>query len=203
MGFAIDVNKYLQSFPTVQRQALLELLRSVRRRVDLNMDTVAAPFNATTTIATLTCPAAELREGATMNFRVAGTMTNTSTASGAFTPLIALNGTTMFTDAMAVTDTGTAVQAFVMDARITWQTPAVVIIEGVFAVSSDAALPDTGTAGSFALPAAIANQAILSPFYHTLSSQVMGRDQILTMTLTIPNTATLNASKKLAGLWVE
>jgi hypothetical protein len=194
-----------RAFPPSQYIALLAALRAegVRRRVDQNFDAVSAPHDATTTLAALTCPAAELLPGATMNFRVAGTITNTSTSSAAFTPLIAINGTTMYTDALAVTDTGTAVQAFVMDARITWQTPAVIIIEGLFAVSSDAALPATGTAGSFELPAAIANQAILSPFYHTLSSQIMARDQILTMTMAIPNTATLSASKRIAGLWVE
>ena len=194
---ASHLQRNLQSFPPAQQKAIMAALQGVRCRVDGNLTAVALPYNATTTMATLTCPAAELYEGACMHIRVSGTLTNTSTGAVNFTPLIALNGTTLFSGVQAVADAGTDVdKAFLLEAFIYWQTPTVVVADGVWAVSAASTTLATGTGSA----AAVATQ--FTPFYHTLSSQVMGRDQIITATMAIPNTATASGSKKIATLLV-
>lgn len=202
---------FVRSFPRAQREELRAALKRMRRRVDENLSTVAAAHNATTTLASLICPAAEVDVGTVMHLQVAGTLTNTSGSPVAFTPLIALNGTTVYTDAVAVDDAGTDnTKAFLIDVRLTYTAESVVVAHGLIAVSADSTAADTGT-GSLLVPqdagppiTALAEQvAVVSPIYHTLSSQVRNRDQIVSVTLAIPNTATASASKRFAGLWAE
>lgn len=189
--------QFLRSFPTQQQRELAAALRLVRRRVDQNLTAVAAPVNATTTIATLTCPANELDVGSVMHLQVASAVSTVAGAAYDITPVIAINGTTIWTGPVAIGTTSNDDKVLSVDLRIVWQTPEVIVANGLIAVSSDAAAPTTG-AGSAATATTIA-----AAIYHTLSSRVMLRDQILTVALTVPNTVGAAASKKIANLWVE
>lgn len=215
---AIHVQRALRSFPPQQQADLMRALQGMRRRVDTNLTAVSLPVNATTTAATLTCPANELYEGACMHLQVSGTVTATSATTNTMTPLIALNGTTLWTDLCTVGAVNTTAKAFLIDCRIYWQTPFVVVASGLIAVSEDAVIAGTGTGsldnvtattsvtgGGTATNAGVdvtLAEAKITPIYHTLSSQVIGRDQIITVTMAM-GAANISGSSKIASLWVD
>lgn len=198
----VNWNQELQFFPPAQQKALRRLLMNTRRLVDQNLTVVAAPLNATTTVANLACPAAELREGSIMNLRLVASVSTVAGAAYNLTPLIALNGTTIWTDVISVGAVVDTDKVLLIDAQIWFQTPAVAVLSGFVMFAPDVVAADTGL-GSTAVVAAVADEAKITPIYHTLSSQHLSRDQILTVTLAVPNTAGAGASAKLASLWVE
>lgn len=193
------ITRYLRTFPPSQRDDLGRVIAQVRRRLDANFDAVSAAHNATTTLASLTANANEVDVGTVLHLQVAGSITCTGGSPVNYTPLFAINGTTAFTDVIAVPDAGTdVVKAYTLDVRVVYTTPAVLKLWGEFKVSGDnAAAADTGT-GTLA-----SAQVISTPFYHTLSSQHIARDQLFTVTLAIANTATASATKQAAVLWAE
>ena len=190
----------LRTFPPSQRDDLGKYFQVVRRRLDQNLDAVSAAHNATTTLATLTAHSSEVDVGTVLHFQVAGTLTNDAGANITITPLIALNGTTVWTDTTGnIADaSGTEGQAFILDGRITWITPSSIYLHGFFMLSPPDVSATTGTGDISTMTGALA-----IPFYHTLSSQHIARDHIITTTLAISNNSGASASKRFAALWAE
>lgn len=202
---------FISRFPTAQREELRAAMKLMRRRVDQNLSVVSAAHNATTTLASLTCPANEVDLGSVLHLQIAGTIANTAGAAVAFTPRLALNGTTIYMDAVSISDVGADnTRAFLIDARITFVTDSSVVLSGFFAVSPDSTAADVGT-GSLVTPNNAASPPLVRadqvgmvvPIYHTLSSQIRNCDQIVSATLAIANTSGASASKRFAALWVE
>jgi len=198
----MGLQAYLQqAFPPSQSKALLAALRGegFRRRIDQSLTAVTLATNTTTTMATLRCPPEELLPGSVMHFQIAGTITN-SGSSALATPALLLNGTEIWKDAATIASNVDTARSYLIDARIIWSTPAVVLLTGSIMIAPDLAIAATGT-GSLEVNAADATETIVTPIYHTLSSQVMGREQIITATMLFGNgpTGTVNA----ATLWVE
>ena len=203
---------FINRFPTAQREELRAAMKLMRRRVDQNLSTASVIAGATGTLASLVCPANELDLGSVMHIQVGGYLVNESGQAETFTPLLALNGTTIYSDAVALSDIGTNNQrAFLLDARITFVTDSSVVLTGFFAVSPDSTAADTGT-GSLVTPnnaasppLVRADQAgVVVPIYHALSSQIRNRDQIVSMTMAVSdNNGFGTAFKRFAALWVE
>lgn len=191
--------QFLRAFPTQQQRELAAAFRLMRRRVDQSLTSVTLAGGATTTMTTLTCPANELQEGSAMHIQIAGNLTNTGTTQDA-TFTVALNATTIWQDLVAIVSAADTARAYLMDLRIFWQSPTVVLLTGLIAIAPDVTEDGTGEGNLVGLGAA--TEAIITPVYHTLSSQVMARDQIITATLLSGN-ATLTGTVKAASLWVE
>lgn len=199
------VNKRLSSFPPSQRNEVERLLKSYRRRVAQELTPVAAPYNATTTIVNLAVPADEIGINSAMHLQAMIECTNTSAGIVSFTPIIALGGTTLWTDAAPIPDVGTDVtKMMLIDCRIFWANPTTVFLAGFISISADVTIADTGS-GALASVADVGTATVIqtSPIYHTITSANIQRDQAITVAMTIPNTSTCSAICKTAALWVE
>lgn len=188
--------QYLRTFPPAQIKELALALRLCRRRVDQSLNDVSIVTNATTTVATLKCPAAELDVGSVIHGRVAGSLAANASALG-LTPLIALDGTTFYTDQLTVPDAATdTIKSFLLDFRIYWKTPAIARLEGLFQMSTDnVAAADTGVG------ALGGTDTIGAAFNHELTSLQIAMDHIITVTMAAANG--LSGTSKVAALWVE
>ncbi len=192
--------QFLRTFPPAQQKELAAALRQFRRRVAQSLDSVTLAASTTTTMATLKCPAAELEPGSCMHFQIAGTITATG-AGGDATFLLALNGTTIWSDLVAIASAVETARSYLIDARIFWQLPGTVLLTGLIAIAPDTAPASVTGTGDLSAPGD-ATEAIVTPIYHTLSSQVLGMDQIITATF-LSSAAALTGTTKAASLWVE
>lgn len=192
--------QFLRTFPPAQQKELAAALRQFRRRVAQSLDSVTLAASTTTTMATLKCPAAELEPGSCMHFQIAGTITATG-AGGNATFLLALNGTTIWSDLVAIASAVDTARSYLIDARIFWQLPGTVLLTGLIAIAPDTAPASVTGTGDLSAPGD-ETEAIVTPIYHTLSSQVLGRDQIITATF-LSSAAALTGTTKAASLWVE
>lgn len=190
---------FLRTFPPAQQKELAYALRLCRRRVDQSLDSVTLATNTTTTMATLRCPANELDVGSCMHIQIAGTITNAGSSATA-TPALLLDGTEIWKGEATIASNVDTARSYLIDARIFWQYPTVVQLTGLIAIAPDLAIAATGT-GSLIANAADATEAIVTPIYHTLSSQVMGMDHIITATMLFGNGPV--GTVKAATLWVE
>ncbi|MBK8168217.1 MAG: hypothetical protein IPK64_19900 [bacterium] len=187
---------FLRTFPPAQQKELAAALRLCRRRVDQSLSDVTITTNATSTVATLKCPANELGADSVIHCRVAGSLAANASALG-LTPLIAINGTTFYTDQLTVPDAGTdTIKSFLLDFRIYWKTPTTARLEGQFQLSTDnVAAADTG-AGALG-----GTDTIGAAFNHELTSLQQAMDHIITVTMAAANG--LSGTSKVAALWVE
>lgn len=188
------VNLALKTFPPSQRGDLEELLQKYRRRVDQNNEAVTLTTNATTTAFTLYAPANELAIGSVIHVISYGTVTNATVGALNLTPTLSFDGTTLWTDVISVTTTADDAKPWVLDVRITFTHEKVIKAAGFISIGADATAADTGT-GSTAAVALIAN-----PFYHTLTSQVLGNHRVA-LTMGLANT--LTGDKQSAAMWIE
>lgn len=192
--------QFLRAFPTQQQRELAAAFRLMRRRVDQSLTSVTLATNTTTTMATLTCPANELQEGSVMHVQIGGVITPDAGAAELATVSLLLNGTAIWSDAVTIGTGQNTDRSYLIDARIFWQSPTVVLLTGLIAFSPDLATAATGN-GSLEVNAAAATEASITPIYHTLSSQVMARDQIITATMLLADGPV--GTTKAASLWVE
>ena len=188
------VNKSLECFEPVRRHALEKLLQKYRRRVDQNNEAVTLTTNDTTTAFTLYAPANELAIGSVIHVISYGTVTNATGGALDLTPTLSFDGTTLWTDAISVTTTADDAKPWVLDVRITFTHEKTIKAAGFISVGADATAAATGT-GSTAGVALIAN-----PFYHTLTSQVLGNHRVA-LTMALANNLTGN--KQAASMWIE